>query len=126
MVLLGAVPWAVVAFEVLRCLARTRPVPHASSAAPGQRPNPRDHYASITVRALRPRAYPNRMTLVDDVITRGASFVGMVPRLQEAFPDATVRCFALVRTISTGDVDAIFAPIAGTITYRDGLLMRQP
>jgi hypothetical protein len=50
----------------------------------------------------------------------------MVPRLQEAFPDATVRCFALVRTISTGDVDAIFAPTVGTVTYRDGLLMRQP
>jgi hypothetical protein len=45
---------------------------------------------------------------------------------QKGFPDATVRCFALVRTISTGDVDAIFAPTAGTITYRDGLLMRQP
>ena len=85
-----------------------------------------DHYASITVRSPRPRAYPNRITLVDDVITRGSSFVGMVPRLQEAFPDATVRCFTLVRTISTGDVDAIFAPTAGTITYRDGLLMRQP
>jgi hypothetical protein len=27
---------------------------------------------------------------------------------------------ALVRTISTGEVDAIFAPTAGTITYRDG------
>jgi hypothetical protein len=50
----------------------------------------------------------------------------MVPRLQEAFPDAPVRCFALVRTISTGDVDAIFAPTVGTVTYRDGVLMRQP
>ena len=112
--------------EILRCLARTRPVPRASSAAPGQRPNPPDHYASITVRAPRPRAHPNRITLVDDVITRGSSFVGMVPRIQEAFPNAIVRCFALVRTISAGDVDAIFAPTAGTITYRDGLLMRQP
>ena len=112
--------------EILRCVARTQPVPHASSAAPGQRPNPPDHYASITVRAPRPRAHPNRITLVDDVITRGSSFVGMVPRIQEAFPNAIVRCFALVRTISTGDVDAIFAPTAGTITHRDGLLMRQP
>ena len=114
------------AARILRCLERTRLVPHASSAAPGQRPNPPDHYASITVRSPRPRAHPNRITLVDDVITRGSSFVGMVPRIQEAFPDASVRCFALVRTISTGDVDAIFAPTAGTITYRDGLLMRQP
>lgn len=112
--------------EILRCLERTRPIPRASSAAPGQRPNPPDHYASIMVRSTRPRAHPNRITLVDDVITRGSSFVGMVPRIQEAFPDATICCFALIRTISTGDVDAIFAPIAGTITYLEGLLMRQP
>ena len=78
------------------------------------------------MRSPRPRAHPTRITLVDDVITHGSSFVGMVPRIQEAFPDAIVRCFALVRTISTGEVDAIFAPTAGTITYRDGLLMRQP
>jgi hypothetical protein len=112
--------------DILRCLERTQPVQQASSAAAGQRPNPPDHYASITVRSPRPRAYPNRITLVDDVITRGSSFVGMVPHIQEAFPDTTIRCFALIRTISTGDIDAIFAPTAGTITYRDGLLMRQP
>ena len=63
---------------------------------------------------------------MDDVITRGSSFVGMVPHIQEAFPDTAIRCFALIRTISTGDIDAIFAPTAGTITYHDGLLMRQP
>jgi hypothetical protein len=50
----------------------------------------------------------------------------MVPRIHEAYPDATVCCFALLRTISTGEVHAIFAPIAGIITYRDGLLLRQP
>jgi predicted amidophosphoribosyltransferase len=112
--------------DILRCLARTQPVQQASSAAAGQRPNPPDHYASITVRAPQSRAYPSRITLVDDVITRGSSFVGIVPRIQEVYPDATVQCFALVRTISSGDVDVIFAPTAGIITYRNGLLMRQP
>ena len=68
-------------------VSRTHVVQQASSAAAGQRPNPPDHYASITVRSPRPRAYPNRITLVDDVITRGSSFVGMVPRIQEVFPD---------------------------------------
>jgi hypothetical protein len=112
--------------DILRCLERTQPVQQASRAAVGQRPDPPDHYASITIRAPRSRVYPQRITLVDDVITRGSSFVGIVPRIQEVYPDATVRCFALVRTISTGDVDAILAPTAGTITYRDGLLVRQP
>ena len=98
---------------------------HLLTGKMGTRPPP-DHYASITIRAPRSRAYPSRITLVDDVITRGSSFVGIAPRIQEAYPDATVQCFALVRTISTGDVDVIFAPTVGTITYRDGLLMRQP
>jgi hypothetical protein len=112
--------------EILRCLERTRPVQRASVAATGQRPNPPDHYDSTRVRSPRPRVNSERITLVDDVITRGSSFVGIVPRIHEAYPDATVRCFALIRTMSTGDVDTIFAPITGIITYRDGLLLRRP
>ena len=78
--------------DILRCLERTQPV---NSVERGRGPAPqsaRSLYASITVRSPRPRAYPNRITLVDDVITRGSSFVGMVPRIQEVFPDTTVRC----------------------------------
>ena len=112
--------------ELVRCLERTRPVQRASVAATGQRPNPPDHYDSTRVRSPRPHVNPEQITLVDDVITRGSSFVGIVPRIHEAYPDATVRCFALIRTMSTGEVHAIFAPITGIITYRDGLLLRQP
>jgi hypothetical protein len=113
-------------YELLRCLERIRPVPRASLAAMGQRPNPPDHYDSTRVHIPRALAHPERLTLVDDVITRGSSFIGMVPRMHEAYPHADVRCFALIRTISTGEVHTIFAPTAGTITYRDGLLMRRP
>ena len=81
---------------------------------------------STRVRSPRLRVNPEQITLVDDVITRGSSFVGIVPHIHEAYPDATVRCFALIRTISTGEVHTIFAPITGIITYRDGLLLRQP
>src|SRR5215470_7790210 len=57
--------------DILRCLERTQPVQQASRAAMGQRPDPPAHYASITVRASRSRVHPRRITLVDDVITRG-------------------------------------------------------
>jgi hypothetical protein len=112
--------------DILRCLERTRPVQPASLAATGQRPNPPDHYDSIAVRSPRRRTAPAQITLVDDVITRGSSFIGVAPRLLEAYPDATVRCFALVRTISPGEVPVLLAPIQGTITYQDGRLRRQP
>ena len=48
----------------------------------------------------------------------------MVPRFT-TYPDAAGRCFCLILTVSTGEFPAIFAPTAGIITYRDGLLLRQ-
>ena len=74
----------------------------------------------------RPARPPAHITLVDDVITRGSSCIGIVPHLHEAYPNATVHCFAVVRTISTGEVPEILAPIQGTITSRAGRVRRQP
>jgi hypothetical protein len=112
--------------DMQRCLVRTRPVPRARIAATGQRPNPPEHYDSTDVRVPGVHPPPHRITLVDDVITRGSTFMGMVPRLQAAYPEATIVCFALVRTVSTGEVETILAPTEGTITYREGQLVRQP
>jgi hypothetical protein len=63
---------------------------------------------------------------VDDVVTRGSSFVGLVPRLQEAFPGIEIRCFALVRTISTGEIDRILDPVEGVISYDGSEFRRHP
>ena len=56
------------------------------------------------------RSTPKTITLVDDVIIRSSSFVGLIPHLQDAFPGIGIRCFALVRTISAGDIDQIPRP----------------
>jgi len=69
---------------------------------------------------------PEAITLVDDVITRGSSFVGLVPRVQETFPGIEIRCFALVRTISSGDIKNILDPIEGTISFNGVDLQRYP
>ncbi|HKI17348.1 MAG TPA: hypothetical protein VKA15_05690 [Isosphaeraceae bacterium] len=75
----------------------------------------------------RKKRYASRaITLIDDVITRGSSFVGLVPRPQEAFPGIEIRCFALVRTMSAGEVDRILDPVEGTITYDRSELRRHP
>jgi hypothetical protein len=63
---------------------------------------------------------------VDDVITRGSSFVGLYPRLKVAFPEAVIRCFALVRTQSAGEVERILDAVAGKIHYQNGRLNRWP
>ena len=101
---------------ILPCLERSQPVQKSATAPTGGRPSPADHYHSVTITgALRP--VPKAITLVDDVITRGSSFLGLVPRLQEAFPGIEIRCFALVRTISGAEIDRVLDPVEGTITF---------
>jgi hypothetical protein len=41
---------------------------------------------------------PERITLVDDFITKGATVLAGAARLAEAFPDAEIQAFVLVRT----------------------------
>ena len=65
-----------------------------------------------------------RITFVDDVVTRGSSFIGMLPHLTEFFPNCEINCFALVRTQSYEPVETIVAPINGTITF-DGFHLRR-
>ena len=112
--------------HVLPCLTRTRPVQRASTAPAGERPLPPEHYDSLQVSPPDLLRRPTRITLVDDVITRGSTFVGAVPKLQEAYPSVPIMCFALVRTISSGDVDGLVEPVAGTVTYERGRLHREP
>lgn len=107
-------------------LERVQPVQRSSSAGPGGRPGPEEHYNSSAVRQQRAFGEGTTFTIVDDVITRGASVVGFAARLADAFPQATIRTFALIRTMSYGDVAAVLDPVEGTVTFQAGALRRQP
>ena len=85
--------------EVEVLLERTQRVRKSATAPRGQRPGPLDHYQSLL--ATRNLHSPQNITIVDDVVTRGATMLGAAARLREAFPDASVRGFAMVRTQST-------------------------
>jgi hypothetical protein len=111
--------------NIIPCIERTHAVPKSSTARAGQRPGPAEHYGSVRVVRKRRRT-PRAITLIDDVITRGSSFVGLVPRLQEAFPGIEIRCFALVRTRSAGEIDRILDPVEGTIRYDGSEFRRHP
>jgi hypothetical protein len=78
-------------------LARRQAVPKSACAERRQRPGVGQHYDSFVVR-LPAGDPPPRITLVDDVITRGATLLAGASRLAEAFPEAAVGAFALVRT----------------------------
>lgn len=106
-------------------LQRTKPVQKSAFAAPGQRPEPIDHYDSVEV-AQGELFTPRAITLIDDVVTRGSTFVGLFKRLEEAFPGVPIRCFAVVRTISPGEVASILDPIQGSISFSGNQLHRHP
>lgn len=96
------------------CLVRIAAVPKAAYCAPQDRPTAADHYASISVQGGL--AEPDEILLIDDVVTRGATFVGSANRLADAFPKTHIRAFAAMRTISNAyEFKDIYDPCKGTI-----------
>lgn len=100
--------------DVLPVLKRISAVQKSSTARKGERPNPRVHFDSTRVNDELPLT-SEKITLVDDFITRGSSLVGMFARLSSSFPDKQIRCFALVRTVSDSDIESLIAPVEGII-----------
>lgn len=100
-------------------------MPKSAFAAYGTRPKPVDHYESIQAKKMvtdRPS-----LCLVDDVITKGATLIAAATRLQEAYPQAKVTAFALVRTLGfVDDIDQIVEPALGTVTLRGDEAFREP
>lgn len=67
------------------------------------------------------------ITVVDDVVTKGATLLGAASLLAGAFPRAEIRAFALVRTQGyVKDIERILDPVVGRISRtRNGGADRQ-
>lgn len=112
--------------DVLPCLERVAAVPKSASSPASERPLWHQHYETLAVRA--DLLQPAQITLVDDVLTMGRTSYACAQRLHEAFPNAEIRVFAVIRTQGLIlDVEAIVDPAVGTITgYPSGKTMREP
>jgi pyrimidine operon attenuation protein/uracil phosphoribosyltransferase len=74
-----------------------------------------------------PDAPDLRLTLVDDVITRGRTLLAAAARLQEAFPCAEISAFALVRTLSRNEtLSRVLDPCEGEVRWIYGDARRSP
>jgi len=106
-------------------LERRRAVPKAAFSARGHRPKAIDHYETIGV---HPQLEPmERIVLVDDVITRGATMLGAASRLAEVYPKADIRCFAMIRTMSRSETFVrILDPCLGNIRLSGDQTVREP
>jgi len=107
-------------------LARVQTVQKSAWATPDERAalTPRRHFESLRVKSEL-WDLP-RLTVVDDVVTSGKSLLAAVARLQLAYPDAQVRGFALIRTMSYEPVEAVKSPVEGVIVLDGEGAKRRP
>jgi hypothetical protein len=111
--------------SVIESLIRVKPLPKAATSAPDSRPTAKDHYESREVQKHLKEL--NDILLVDDVITRGATLLGAANRLAEAYPNARVRAFAMIRTISSAsEFIGIQSPARGTVRLVGDQTRRSP
>lgn len=97
------------------CLVRVTPLSRSSKVSASNRPKASQHYESLKVKELLFK--PKEIVLVDDVITRGATALGAVNKLADAFPKAKIRVFAAIRTISNSiEFSKIVDPCIGTVS----------
>jgi predicted amidophosphoribosyltransferase len=116
---LGSVAWA--------GLRRVRAVGKSATAAPGERPTVAKHYDSFAVEFPDSLRESRHIVLIDDVVTKGRTLLAAAMRLQEAFPCARIRAFALLRTMGLiPDVNQLLDPCVGEIRWRGGDAHRSP
>lgn len=108
------------------CLKRIEAVPKSAWQSPEGRPSAQRHYESMRVQTLM--YAPTEVVLVDDVVTRGATFLAAASRVHDAFPNARVTAFAAMRAMSSpNEFSALFDPCLGTISLKDdGGTLRRP
>lgn len=111
--------------DVLPYLRRSVAVPKSAFAAPGERPTVERHYQTIAVES--DLIAPRRLTIIDDVVTKGRTLLACAGRLREAFPHAEIACFTMVRTLGLQpEVDRVVAPCTGRIRWTGADAVREP
>jgi len=112
--------------EVWAGVTRRVAVTRSATALLGQRPTVRQHYNSFALGTTRGRT-PERIVLIDDVITKGRTMLAAAARLRQEFPQADVRAFALVRTLGfLAEIDRLLAPCTGVVYWAGGDARRDP
>lgn len=84
--------------SLVECVKLVKPLRKSSKSAPENRPKASEHYDSVEVENILSK--PSEILLVDDIVTRGATLIGIANKLADVFPNAHIRGFAAMRTMS--------------------------
>ncbi|WP_212592833.1 phosphoribosyltransferase [Spirosoma terrae] len=102
---------------VMPYLQRAYAIQKSANSSPGNRPTIEDQYKSLVVQQLEVIS-PKRITIIDDVLTRGRTSFACALRLSEAFPDTEIRVFAPIRTQGlVDDIEQFAESATGDIVF---------
>ncbi|QQR91071.1 MAG: hypothetical protein IPJ88_04890 [Myxococcales bacterium] len=106
-------------------LERGITVQKSATAELGQRTTVKEHFDSLKVKELL--TPPERIMLVDDVITKGRTIFAAACKLKAAFPETDIRVFAIVRTKGlVPEIEYIREPAVGAVTWTGMDVSREP
>ena len=116
---LGSAAWA--------GLYRVRAVRKSATSPHGNRPTVLEHYDSFAIERGGGMPRAAQIMLIDDVVTKGRTLMAAATRLKEAYPEARIRAFALLRTMGLiPGVTRLLEPCVGQIRWRGGDAHRAP
>lgn len=112
--------------EVQPFLERVERVRRSSHSLAAERPLVPEHME--TIRAERPLFVPEKITIIDDVLTMGRTSFACAELMRNQCPNAEIRIFAMIRTQGLQDeIEKIVDPSVGTIVgYPSGKTHREP
>jgi len=98
-----------------------------SKSSPGNRPEPPEHLATLNIK--NELIEHSAITVIDDIITKGATLLACASKVAKRFPSASLRCFAFQRTRGLqDDIEHVIEIVSGQIRYdaKSGHLFREP